>query len=91
MSYTQRINRIEFNMINNKDLFSPPPQFANYSNEDLEKYIEVETKKHHKEFAITNYESAVKRLNFEFVQGFISEDELKLFLEYEKEFWDINK
>lgn len=78
-------------MLMEKELFGSLPDFNKWNEAELDKYINSEMLKYHKQNGINNHQDAVARLNWEFVQGFINADELELFLSYEKKFWDINE
>mgnify|MGYP007072875015 CR=1 FL=1 len=90
MSFNRRLLNISRKIELHKELFPSMPDFEKWTDEQLEKYINAETEKSHKENAIKNYDEAISLLKSYDERGFISKEELKIFIAIEKEFWKKN-
>ena len=87
MDYKSRLEKLEKIYLIKKDLYSKP-DFKNYSDEGLVKHITDSIERTHKQEHIKSLADGLAYYNRICESGGISEEEKKLFLEMEKEYWD---
>lgn len=90
MSFFRRLLNIEKGIELHSELFPPMPEFEKWTDEHLDKYNRDATLEFHKQNAIKNYGEAIALLKMYDKKGLITKQELKLFMEDEKEFWEKN-
>ena len=88
MDLKSRLNRAKKEYILKEDLFSPMPDFENWTDKELDKYIFESTEKFNKEQAIKSYYDAEGYYNYICEKGTITEEEKKLYLEIERRYWN---
>ena len=88
MDLKSRLKKVEQGYLLNKDLYDEP-DFENWSDEALNKYIKDSIERTHKEHSINDYTGGVEYYNRLFDIGEIStQEKLELHLQMEKEYWD---
>jgi hypothetical protein len=86
MNFENRLFRLSLAM----NELPTKPDFDSMSETELEEFNKKLVEDFHKQNAIKNYDDAVVRLNWEYSQELLTQDELEILLEGEKEFW-VNK
>ena len=87
MELKSRLRKVEQGYLLKKDLYSVP-DWEGMSDEELIKYINDSIERTHKQERITSYAAGVTYFNRICASDGISEEEKKLHLEMEKEYWD---
>ena len=63
------------------------PDFDNMSDAQLEEFNKRLIQDFHQQNAIKNYDDAIARLNWEYSEELLTQGELEILLQEEKEFW----
>ena len=64
------------------------PDFENWSDENLDKYIVTSLAREHRQEGIQSLDMALDKLDWEFMQGLISEKEFELLRDAEIAYWN---
>ena len=86
MDYRSRLEKIE-QCINNSDLYDEKP-FANYTEEELKKYIKDSCERTHKEHNIKSYSDAQRYYNSMASIDALSKEENKYYTQIENEYFN---
>ena len=87
MDLQSRLKKAEDNYQLNRNLFEVQ-DFSNWNNEQLFTYIKDSIERTHKEQGIKSYKDAERYYNYIRERETITEEERKLYLEIDKDYWD---
>ena len=88
MDLKSRLRKVERDYIFKQDLFPEKPDFENWSDEEIFKHIKDSIERTHKEQNIKSYAEGVAYYDSLCNRELISEDEKRLFLKMDKEYWE---